>query len=79
MSKGKKELLKVQHLIEHDRLKIKDNFSELLICDIDKLLKDYFEFKGIPELSIKKCGDRLKVEVSIFASRLRSFECLAKK
>ena len=74
----KKEIVRVRSILENDRMNISDNFLELLSGDLSELLRDYFDFKGEPLVSIEKFGDRHKVEISILASRLKNFECVPK-
>ena len=44
MKKDKNELMRLQTLIENDRLSTGDSFVELIVSDVEKLLKDYFDF-----------------------------------
>ncbi len=78
MRKDKNELLRLQTLIESDRLLTGDNFGEMLINDITKLLRDYFDFSMTPNLAIEKSRDGYFVNFSINASRLKSFANIQK-
>ena len=78
MRKEKKELMRVQSILDNDRLSAGDNFIELLVTDIKKLLSDYFDFNELPEINFKKLGDRYKVEIGIYASRIKAFDYLPK-
>ncbi|MBQ3115671.1 MAG: hypothetical protein IJC07_01445 [Clostridia bacterium] len=78
MKKGNRELVRIQSVLENDRLSAGDNFFELLMGDLEKILQEFFEYSDAPTLSIDKCGDGYKVNFSITASRLRSFGCLPK-
>ena len=40
------ELLRLQSVIENDRLSVGNGFNDLLINDLTKLLKDYFDFSN---------------------------------
>ena len=73
MSKNKNQLLRLQTLIENDRIMAGDNFTEMLISDISKLLKDYFDFRLSPILNMEKTRDGYLINISIKASRIKNF------
>ena len=72
MKKEKKELIRLQNIIENDRLTNND-FNALLTRDLEKLLSDYFDFKCTPNISIEKSVNGYNVGVSFVAVRLKSF------
>ncbi len=78
MKKEKRELMRVQSILENDRMTVGDNFIELVVADIGSLLMDYFDFAGAPRIEIEKFGDRYKVEISILASRIKNFNHIPK-
>ena len=38
-----KELMRLKTVIESDRLSVGSNFDELIVSDLEDLLRDYFE------------------------------------
>ena len=81
--KGKKSsMIRMENLINGDRLKHSGEFSELLTGDVNRVLKDYFDYKGYPLVEVMKNGGfyaelynnnsrRGKIKsVLIFAARL---------
>ena len=78
MKKRENELLRMQSLIENDRLNVNENFEELIISDLNKILKDYFDFNGNPVIIISKIGNMFKVEVSVLANRIKTFGTVPK-
>ncbi len=74
--KKQTELQRMEELIRHDRLNVKEEFSELLIKDLNSLLRDYFDYKGDPSLDITRTGDRFTVTISLCVNSLRSFSSL---
>lgn len=74
--KKKNDLVRMEEIIRRDRLNVKEEFSELLLKDLDVLLRDYFDYKGYPSLEIVRTGDRFTVTVSVVASHIRSFSAL---
>jgi len=78
MRKDKRELMRAQTLIENDRISAGDNFIELLKADVDKLLKDYFDFSDSVNVNINKSGDNFKVDLSIMVKRIKAFEYIPK-
>ena len=78
MKKDKNEMMRLQTLIESDRMSAGDNFIELVTSDAEKLLKDYFDFRFAPEISLIKQGDKYKVCISVLATRLKNFSAVPK-
>ncbi len=78
MNKHKAELARIRTLIESDRLSTGDSFGELIVSDLSKLLNDYFDFRDSPSLAITKDGDGYRVNVSLFATRIKNFGTLPK-
>ena len=78
MSKNKNQLLRLQTLLESDRISAGDNFNDMLIVDVNKLLKDYFDFCMPPNITIEKTRDGFFVNISINASRLKKFANIRK-
>jgi len=70
--------MRAQTLIENDRISAGDNFIELLKADVDKLLKDYFDFSDSVNVNINKSGDNFKVDLSIMVKRIKAFEYIPK-
>ena len=78
MKKNKNQLLRLQTLIENDRITTGENFSEMLVCDVDKLLRDYFDFSLSPTISMEKSNNGYLVNISINALRIKSFANIQK-
>lgn len=75
--KGKKSsVVRIENLINGDRLKHSGEFSELLTGDVDRVLKDYFDYKGYPAIEVLKNGGFFEVKITIVAERLRVFSSL---
>ena len=79
MKKDKNELMRLQTLIENDRLSTGDSFVELIVSDVEKLLKDYFDFRLAPEISLSKSGDKYKINISVLAIRIKNFNSVPKQ
>ena len=77
MSK-KNELVRIQSLIENDRLSTVQNFEELIVSDLHKILSDYFEYRGVPNLKISNCGKVIGVEISLLATAIKNFATIPK-
>ena len=76
--KNKNELLRLRTLIENDRINMGDNFIELIVSDLSNLLKDYFDFGGVPELFIEKQNGKYKINVILYATRIKNFASIPK-
>ena len=78
MKKENNDVVRLQNLIENDRLKFGGSFEELLVVDLDKLLKEYFDYKVSPMVAITKTSNSYKINISINATRIKSFGIVAK-
>ena len=78
MRKNKNELLRLQTLIENDRIITGDNFTQMLLSDIDKLLRDFFDFSMPPKITMEKGRDGYLVNFSINATRIKNFAIVQK-
>ena len=72
------ELVRIQNIIENDRLNMGKGFNQLLTADITKLLNDYFDFSSQVEVEITKTKGGYKVGFSLIASRIKTFNYLTK-
>ena len=70
------QILRMQTIIENDRLNKGDGFGELLLADLTKLLLDYFDFNGSPEIEVQKNGGNYKVSIVIYPTRTKIFNRL---
>ena len=79
MKKDKNGLMRIRNILESDRMSVGDDFLELVSTDLKKLLSDYFEFCGLPTVKMEKVNDKYKVDFTIFASRIKSFDYMPKQ
>ena len=79
MKKTKKnEIVRVQSVLEKDRLSIAGGVGELLISDLEKLLKDYFDFSKEIEYSITKEKSEYRVNISLLVNRVKPLNTIIK-
>ncbi len=76
MKKRARELIRLQNIIENDRLSIGKGFEDLFLNDLSKLLNDYFEIKQKPILSVEKIGGAFNVTVCFESSSIKSVKFL---
>lgn len=76
MKKVNAQLTRLKSVIETDRLLVSGNFNELVIKDLTKVLKDYFDIKSLPELTLTKNGNTYLVEINLVATRVKTFGVL---
>ncbi len=76
MKQRNKELIRVQNVIEKDRLNIGEGFTDLFTVDFTKLIGDYFEIQKKPELEIIKDRSGYKVQITFYSNRLKVFNQL---
>ncbi|MBE5754277.1 MAG: hypothetical protein E7340_02960 [Clostridiales bacterium] len=79
MKKTKKnEIVRVQSVLEKDRLSIAGGVGELLISDLEKMLKDYFDFSKDIEYSITKEKSEYRVNISLLVNRVKPLNTIIK-
>ena len=66
-------MVRMENLINADRLKSGGDFVDLLTGDIDRVLKDYFDYKGYPSVEVVKNGGCFAVSINLTAERIKSF------
>ena len=76
MKKQEKELVRVNNMLNNDRVNLGDNFQNLLMIDLIKVLKEYFDMKENPSLVMQKESDFLKVSVNFNANTLKNFKTI---
>ena len=76
MKKQEKEIVRVNNILNNDRVNIGDNFQNLLMIDLIKVLKEYFDMKENPSLVMQKESDLLKVSVNFNANTLKNFKTI---
>ena len=72
-SKKRKELLRLETILEKDRLLVGKEYVDLIASDVYKLLADYMEIVGEVSVSIKKEDKVFSVNVNATAKRLKTF------
>ncbi len=73
MKLKKGEMVRFQSLIEKDRLSCNDSFEELLLNDLNKLLQEYFDFKGEPRLVIVRESGLMIVKIELLVESVKNF------
>ena len=73
MKKSKAELMRVETVIESDRLKLKDDFLKLMETDLRKVLGEYFYLETLPQTEIVKEGKGYSVRVNFTTSGIKNF------
>ena len=76
--KKENQLTRIQSLIENDRCSVKDEFTNLLIVDLIKTLKEYFDFNDIPKVSMERKGDRHLLNISLLIINAKKFSSIPK-
>lgn len=72
MKNGANELMRIQNVLEEDRLNVGKGFEEVLISDLNKLLKDYFDFNSLPSIKLIKNKGKYCVNINVDITRVRA-------
>ena len=73
MKKNKQELMRVETVINSDRLRLKDDFIKLMEKDLKKLLSEYFYLETEPQTEIIKEGKSFIVNVNFTCTEIKNF------
>ena len=73
MKKNKMDLMRVETVLNGDRLRLKDDFIKLMECDLKNLLSEYFYLETNPTVEIFKGGKELKVSINFTSSQIKNF------
>ena len=76
MKVDKNSIIRMEKMINSDRMKSADGFVDLLTGDINKVLKDYFDYKGYPNVTVCKNGNLFSININLTAERIRAFSIL---
>ena len=79
MKKRINELVRIQSVIENDRLNTGDSFEELLLSDVHKILSDYFDYRGVPNLKLTRESRSIYVEIQVSALAIKNFTTIPKQ
>ncbi len=79
MRKGKNELIRIQSMIENDRVCVGDDFLDLIEKDLIKLLRDYFDFSSSPKVRIEAQNNSYCFSFNINVSRIKNFANMLKE
>ncbi len=78
MKRKKNEMVRIENLIKSDRMSVRDDFAELLVTDVDRVLRDYFDYKGLPKINVEKRNDGCYVDISLSVAFVKGFSSLPK-
>ena len=69
---------RLQTIIDGDRLRLPDGYLSFIGYDIEKLLGDYFELSGSPQIAVSGREGKYTVTVTAEAVRTKPFGILQK-
>lgn len=71
--KKKNEITRLLSIVQNDRLNLNDQFHKIIEKDVEKVLKEYFDYNDNINIEITKNGDGYRVNFSFFATRIKPF------
>jgi hypothetical protein len=72
-SKKRQDLLRLESILEKDRLSVGKEYVDLIASDVYKLLLDYMELDKEVNVAIKKGDKDFSVTITTTAKRLKTF------
>ena len=76
MKAKKNSVIRMETLINNDRMKNSEGFVDLLTEDVDTVLRDYFDYKGYPDVKVFKNGNFFTIQIALNAENIRAFSVL---
>ena len=76
MKAKRNSVMRMENLINNDRMKNSEGFVDLLTGDIDRVLRDYFDYKEYPTVTVYKNGNAFAVRVELTAEGVRAFSSI---
>ncbi len=73
MKRKKNEIMRISNALENDRLNVGENFYDLILSDLNKLLDDYFCLIEKPSLTVVREGGSYIITISTSANRIKKF------
>lgn len=67
------EYLRLETVMERDRLAVTDDFNELLRRDLERVAAEYFELKSPLAVEIKKENGEYRLSFRLRAKRAKNF------
>ena len=71
--KKKNEILRLKEMVKKDRFNVGDEFYNLLIFDLNKLLREYFDYKDGAIVNLSKINDGYKLSIDLLVSNIKIF------
>lgn len=78
MKKKNNQIERLENVIQYDRLTVNENFYNLFLDDLNKILMDYFEFSDKPIVNFYKKGSKYNLEIHLEARRMLFFNAMPK-
>ena len=78
MKKKRNEIMRIENIINNDRMSVGDEFYDVLTLDLENLLRDYFDFNEPPVVEISKQNGSYCVKIGLIAGKLLHFSKIPK-
>lgn len=76
MKKNKLQIVKAKNILGIDRFSVDDDFYNLLIKDLDIVLKEYFEYRNLPIVDMVKSNGEVCFTLTLKAYNIKNFKAL---
>ncbi len=63
----------MENMINNDRMKNSVDFTELLTVDLNRVLKEYFEYGEDPIVEVYKSGNSYHLKLTLSARAVKAF------
>lgn len=73
MNNLKNDILRINTMINNDRVAMNDSFNELFNNDLNKVISDYFELDNSIKVAVEKQGNKLFVQIIFSANSIKGF------
>ena len=76
MKRQNKELLRINNMINNDRVVLAESFERLFKRDLLNLLNEYFEIKNDAEIGLKSIAGEYIISINAKAKSIKKFKSL---
>lgn len=78
MRRKRAEISRLNEIIEKDRTSCSNDFFELVLSDLNKVLREYFEIKEKVLLTADRVGEEVEIKINFSATMLKKFGTIPK-
>lgn len=76
-TKNSEDIMRIESMINNDRLNTNKEFERLFSKDIGSILNEYFLLNGLPKIAIEKKGKNITVSIIASINSVKTFSSVS--